>query len=100
MAAPTPNLERRVPRWSTSLAGRKVRPAMMTKVDFLLKLVEHRPTRWQRTPRDPQSSPMTQTPRSCPRMLRNCGVSSDLVIRPTLGATEHEILTADLRLAE
>ncbi len=35
-----------------------------------------------------------------PRMLRNCGVSSDLVIRPTLGATEHEILTADLRLAE
>ena len=30
MAAPTPNPGRRIPRWSTSLAGRKVRAAMMT----------------------------------------------------------------------
>ena len=31
MAAPTPSLQWCIPRWSTSLAGRNVRSAMMTK---------------------------------------------------------------------
>jgi len=31
MATPTPSLQWCIPGWSTSLAGRKVRPAVMTK---------------------------------------------------------------------
>ena len=45
MAAPTPSVQWCIPRWSTSLAGRKVRPAMMTKCQ-----VQHRVSIWRSPP--------------------------------------------------